>query len=171
MPRKNDNVDQPKGGGGESKEEEIATPEHDVTFSVATPEEVFRWDRALSEEVARPVPGKKPAISAWELANVISASAPGAENADEGLILKQGDRIIGAALLAPNHLIGTLVLPEFQKQGYGSRLIEAGIRRLRERGGENILVECCDERAIRAVERLPEDIKSHLNVRDVRRDE
>jgi GNAT superfamily N-acetyltransferase len=78
------------------------------------------------------------------------------------LFLKEGGREVGAAVLAPEHLIDIFVLPEFQRRGYGARLIEFSLRRLLSRGAKKVLVEIADSRALRIIEKLPEELTSSI---------
>ncbi len=117
---------------------EVERPEPSI--SVVDPDVVFAWAERLIKEREAAGDWRGAARLRWGIGNIITRTAPGAEKADEGLFLKEGDREVGAAVLAPEHLIGVFVLPEFQRLGYGRELIEASIRRLLERGAKKILI-------------------------------
>lgn len=56
----------------------------------------------------------------------------------------EGPRIIGFAAVAPAHIIALEVLPDFQRQGHGSRLLSAAVDRLRRDEAEEVVVWILD---------------------------
>jgi len=133
------------------------------SFEPETPEQIWTWIDDL-EKTRSP-------RELWGLRGVIDRHAPGADKADEALVLRLQGKIAGASLLAPDYLIGAFVLPEHQKQGLGQRLIQESIERLRARGSKRILVEVCDQRALRIIQNLPDELQSILNIKESFRDD
>ncbi len=119
---------------------------------------IFDWVDKLESERSR--------AELWELRGVITQSAPGADKADEGIIIRHGQKVAGAGLLAPDYLIGVYVLPEYRRHGYGKKLIEESIERLRQRGSKKIHMKVCDLRSLRLIDRLPEETKNLLQVEE-----
>ncbi len=60
------------------------------------------------------------------------------------LVACEGPRVIGFAAVAPAQIIALEVLPDFQRQGHGSRLLSAAVDRLRRDEAEEIVVWILD---------------------------
>lgn len=60
------------------------------------------------------------------------------------LVALAGPRIVGFTALGPGQLIALEVLPDFQKQGHGSRLLSAAVDRLRRDEAEEIVAWILD---------------------------
>ncbi len=132
-------------------------------MEIVTPSHVWEWVERLRTLT--------PLREHWG-SEVIAKNTPGADKADEALVIQSdAGEILGAVLLAPGYLIGVFVLNSSQKNGYGGLLMETAIHHLLQRGAESIFIEVCDQRALRIIERLPADIRARLDVRNVMRDE
>lgn len=55
------------------------------------------------------------------------------------LVACEGPRIVGFAAVAPAQIIALEVLPDFQRQGHGSRLLSAAVDRLRQDEAEEVI--------------------------------
>ncbi len=60
------------------------------------------------------------------------------------LVALEGPRIVGFAAVAPAQIIALEVLPDFQRQGHGSRLLSASVDRLRKDEADEIVVWILD---------------------------
>ena len=97
---------------------------------------------------------------------------------DEAVALEVDGVIIGVVTIAPEGeeytgrptLVALYVVPAERKKGYGQILQEAGIRRCIERGltdnNQTILIETLGTRAFKTTERLPQELKDVIEVRD-----
>jgi len=129
-----------------------------------TPSEVRAWVNEL--KTTRP---KKD----WaHLVGIIDEHAPHGEEADAALALRHKQEMIGATLMRtqPPCVVGAFVLPQYQRRGYGQQLIERAVRALAEHTTEKILLEVCDTRALEIAESLPPDLRSKIQIEDVRQD-
>lgn len=61
------------------------------------------------------------------------------------LVACEGPRIVGFAAVAPAQIIALEVLPDFQRQGHGSRLLSAAVDRLRQDAAEEVVAWILDE--------------------------
>jgi len=137
-----------------------------VSTTIGTPQDVYAWVKNLIAESQATGDEKKVARLKWELGNIISETAPGADKATEAILLKEDNATVGAALLAPAHLIGVFVRPNRQRQGYGKTLIETGLQHLLEQGAKSILVEIADQRLARIIKELPPELQEKLILKE-----
>ncbi|HLC69705.1 MAG TPA: GNAT family N-acetyltransferase [Patescibacteria group bacterium] len=129
-----------------------------------TADEIFNWVDTIKKT--------KSEKDWWGAKAVVDRNAPGADKADRGLAIREGGQIMAVSLLAPGHLIGVFVLPDYADRGYGGLLIKRSIELLLSIGkGEKIKIEVCDRRAERIINRLPENLKQYLQIIDVMKDE
>ena len=61
----------------------------------------------------------------------------------------EGPRIVGFAAVAPGQIIALEVLPDFQRQGHGSRLLSAAVDKLRRDESTEIVTWILDKDAAR----------------------
>lgn len=61
------------------------------------------------------------------------------------LVACEGPRIVGFAAVAPAQIIALEVLPDFQRQGHGSRLLSAAVDRLRQDAAEEVVAWILDD--------------------------
>jgi|GEM_PF-4112210 len=135
-------------------------------IETASPQDIFVWVKNIIAEKEAAGDYRGAQKLRWELGNIITETTPGAEHADDAVVIKEGQKIIGAALLAPGHFVGFFVLPEYQRRGLGKKLMEEGIERLLSRGDKKIRIDICDHRTEKIIENLPPEIKKHLNIRE-----
>lgn len=91
---------------------------------------------------------------------------------DEAVITRDASgRIVGLVTLAPDGemsegpaLIGLYVLPEYRRQGIGTRLITRAVERMAERGLVPVQMDLLSTAAAKLVEQLPAEVHSNIRV-------
>lgn len=63
-------------------------------------------------------------------------------------------------------IVALYVLPRFRKQGHGKTVLEAAIRRCKERGFSSVCITVLSNHVRRIIASLPEDVRSFLVVVD-----
>lgn len=92
---------------------------------------------------------------------------------DEGVIMQEGDSLVGVATIAPYGeensgqptIVGLYVVPEYRSKGYGKQILQKAIERCLERGFEKIRMDVMSSDATEIIKKLPKEIQEKLDVR------